>query len=249
MALSKTWAAGVMAASTIVAGQDKMAHAGFDLPSTPPSINRENDKDRIPTLMLKMYDINQKRYDEALGINNVQPKQPDNKAKIVIYDEITDAAKRTECCREYGIDDKSVKKIIIKGDALVKDYYFISGQDAEGKDKIYATATTTLFEAKPPAVVAKQPVIDRTVRTFSTVHLPTEQKVVFSYKEAQPAEKKPAKWNVISVKYDNEKHVFTAVHTDKKTAEEKDFGTHSLAEVEQRARLIPRAAGMGPGRP
>jgi len=247
MALSKTWAAGVMAATTMVAGQEK-AHARFDLPSTPPSINRESDKDHIPTLMLKLYDINQKKYDETLGMSNVQPKQVDDKTKIVIYDEITDEAKRKECCREFGVDEKQVKKITIKGDAVVKNYYFSSGQGDDGRDKIIATAAATLFEARPPAI-AKQPVIDRTVRTFSTVHLPGEQKVIFGYKEVHPAEKKAAKWNVISVKYNREKHVFTTVHTDKKTSEEKELGTHSLKEVEQRSQLVPRAAGSSPGRP
>jgi predicted GNAT family acetyltransferase len=237
MVISKRTAAGfVVATAAALAPTGLMAQLP---PPTPPSINCRSEKDRIPTLMLKLYDIHREQYSKLLGMDDVKPIEVMNTDKTEIDAEITKAPEVQQTCKDFGVEEKKVKKITVKGDRVVNTYYFLD--ESSG---VVASATTTRYAHTDP----EKNKDSKLSRQFWTLHVPSEQKVVFGYRETKPAEK-PQKSNAITVEYQPAKNVFSTKHVDIKAAVTKDLAMHPVSVVEQQTAVaLPPAKVMAPGK-
>ncbi len=192
------------------------------IPPVPPSINSRSDRDRIPTLMMKLYDIHRDEYNKVLGLEDVTPKKMLHTDKTEIDVDITKTDAITKACKDYGVSDKDIKHISVKGNGTLTTLYFMNN-----KDEVQATTTTTKYEHKDP----EHNKDSKLERVFWTTHVQEAKKVIFGYKEGHVD--KPVKANVIAVEYDPKSQVFSTKHEDKKTSTVKDLGNHPLAMVEQ----------------
>lgn len=237
MVISKKTAAGfVVATAATLAPTGLFAQVP---PPVPPSINCRSEKDRIPTLMLKLYDIHREQYNKLLGMDDVKPVEGMNTDKVEIDAEINKAPEVQQTCKDFGVKEKNVKKITVKGDRIVNTYYFL-----DDKDAVLASATTTRYEHNDP----EKNKDTKLSRQFWTLHIPSEQKVMFGYSEAKALEK-PQKSNVIAVEFQQAKNVFSTKHLDIKADVSKELAMHPVSVVEQQTAVNPPPAkGMSTGK-
>lgn len=217
----KPLATSFVAATSMLAGEPP---AKPSPPLIPPALSANRQRDRILGLMLKLYDTHREDYEKALGMVNVHPKQKFHTEKTEIHAALTDEAEIKEVCAAMRVPASRVKKVLVKGDGLVTDYHFLTE-----KGEVYATAASMPFvDERTPA--------DRKMTArgiFWTAYVPGEKRLLFGYKEQHAADGSLAKSNVIEIRHDPSKRLFSTAHINGTTSVTTPLGDHSLAEVEQ----------------